>query len=549
MIKKIDSIVFSFIGVSLIYLVLSGIFIQYPGLYMDSVNPDYLAAYMVNANNISKWSYPDNYLDFLLTGNPQGLTLLNSLYGAATPAYIGLIIFKIMGFNIFTIRFVHVLYGYAIVFIMWKIIKKITNENDKLSFLFTVIFALDATFMFSSRTQFYLQLFPLITFLPAVYLLAIELQSIELGRVVNWKKIFISNILVGLSATGYFIFAIYYGGIFIYFVFKMLTKKINIIKLIKNVAIPFIIGYLPFLYAHLSIFLYSGFDGYIKQLKNLDSTYGISDSQSAHVIDTLIRFTDFAGGNWLIKYITGIGIGTIYAKVFIISFILGVIHFIYKVIKNKKDLVYDIKYYYLIILYLCFGFHLAAGFVIGGALSYQHYIMLLPIMYVTIFCNILFVIKEAGLYKLFEGREIIKRVLTAALVIIAMLNVNLGYIAINKTGGIGYYSDVINRIGGYACNFEDDSLLITPQWGYWMGISLLTGGEQEIWISTENERIIEQLNTRDDVNSCYILVDDKTDREIIKEVCDKTAFNNMDSQTSFKEKSNDNSIELYKMTR
>lgn len=562
MTTKIKEILFSNIGLVLIYIAISIIYIDLPGLYMDAVNPDYMAAHMIHPENIGAWIYPDNVISYMIHGEWYKDTILSSLYGAVTPAYIGLIFFKVFGFNIFTIRFVHILYGIIIIIFFNKLMDSIA-KSKKISFICTLIFILDPTFIFVWRTQYYLQLFPLITFLPGLKVIIDELYSCYKGKKINLRKIFLGNVLLGFSATGYFIYAFYFATIFCFFIYFCIKKRLKIRNLFYHVIFPFIIGYIPYIYAHISIFICQGFSGYMTNLKNINNSYGIVDGRDS-VLNVLVnifeRFSNFSGGNWLITYMTGIDIGEIWGKAFLIIFFICAIFFTIDLLNNiKNDKSDRITYIRLLlsVIYAIFIIHIFIGCMIGNSLGYQHYIMLLPLMFISIFGNFM-VFYERYREKVSNKKIVITSYLLIVIVIVSgCVKIVEGYRAINKTGGIGFYSDAINRAAYYTANMEENSVLICPQFGYWMGISLLTGGEKEIWFNTDTQEIINNLNSRGDIKKCYILIADNGydllnenfDNDLVENIINNTQYIYQENKVDFYEKGGNHIFKIVSLTK
>lgn len=76
----------------IIFLILSLMYIELPGVYMDAINPGYMALYMKNPTNVPIWCYSDNIVSkiiFHLCNHADiNMPIFNSLYGTCIPAYI-----------------------------------------------------------------------------------------------------------------------------------------------------------------------------------------------------------------------------------------------------------------------------------------------------------------------------------------------------------------------------------------------------------------------------------------------------------------------------
>lgn len=516
--KKICNIKIIFI----IIVVLNLQYINLPGLYMDAVNPDYVSVYIRNPTNVPMWGYTDNIISTIFLNKPYGYPILNSLYGMNYPAYILLFISYIFGNGIFTVRLLHILYSLGILFFCYFFMKKI-SDSEISALSCTFLLALNPSFLFSFRTQYYLQLFPHLFFIPGFLLMVNGIIEKEKRKI---KIIFLASILMGVAASSYFIFVGYYGALFLVFLVICILKKENL-RLVGNSILGFLLGYFPFLYAHFSILIQQGRDNYIKILKSLD-TYGISNGQK-NILDRLknniYQIGNLSGGNSISKLVTQREIGNEYRYCFNILFIfLFSISFLILFLKFKKykhKVLENKKWLALILLDFIFIVHFIMGLIIGTSLDYQHYIMLLPIMHMIIFLTIYTIYK-----RLFIGTKISDIFYFMGISVIgvfSIIQIEIIYKNINETRGGGMYSGVINDVGNYLENITTDSdIIICPQWGYWMGISIITNGEKIIWNDTSPEIIIQKIKSTMRNGKYYVILDNNTNLELIDLILKET---------------------------
>lgn len=180
-----------------------------PGIYMDAANPDYHAAYMMRGDvPAPAWMYRDNYLF-------MSFPLLNSLYGGNFIAYPAMAFFSALGYGIPQFRMYHVLIGIVLlVCLMWCLRKW---QVPKVVVAITAcVLAVDPTFLFAWRTQYYLQLVPLIFFFLALGLLAQWHSDATAGPRSN-ARYWWAGILLGFAAFCYFVFAFYAAAIILVF--------------------------------------------------------------------------------------------------------------------------------------------------------------------------------------------------------------------------------------------------------------------------------------------------------------------------------------------
>lgn len=478
------------LSVIAIYVIVSALHIGLPGLYFDSVNPDYLGVALAHENGyITKWLFNDNIFD-----KSYKFPILNSLYGIITPAYIALIFGKIFGFGIIFIRGLHIFYGTLIVLALFFMYSK-AIRNPYYTALATLIACMDPSFVFGFRTQGYLQYFPLISFLPGMYLFAEALYADLNRKSSNEHLLVLAGLLLGFSAAGYFVFAFYDAGISLFALVILLVH-------IKKVPIRYLffiggllIGYSPFLFGHFSLWHNSGTDGYIAMLKGLQTSYGVLDGQHDKLFERVQFFwswlstlsdgsieaglfdaqigpvTPGIDGGAPIRAIYGI-----YVVVFMLLASLG--GFIVTLVKQ------DLRWQFSgLILGFCLALlvaHFGLALLVGRPLGFQHYIMLLIPVYLggLIGVNIVLGCIDNPFFKY-------RNITAAMLVVVAFCahgnRIDQIYQQIRKTGGTGYYSDVVNNLGRYERTLPDDTILAFPQWGYWMGVVIITRGQYPVW--------------------------------------------------------------------
>lgn len=523
--KKNMNRIWSIWFVLILYGLISIIDIQYPGLYMDSVNPDYIALHINNLTSVPAWIYPDNIIETLITGESYHYPILNSLYGINIPAYIFLVFGKVFGYSLYSLRILHNIYGIIILYLFYRLVLNLTENNKNISLLSTILFGFNTTIVLIWRTQFYLQLFPLITFIPALIISFNEIKNIVNSKSYSIKKIFIANILFGISAAEYFVFAIYYISILILFFWVYLEGKIKLNNIFKNNIIPFILGYMPFIYAHISIILNIGINGWMNNLNAMKSAYNIGENQENRFFYVIQMLKKILSGNNISYTIFGENIyqftATLYFILFLISF-LGIAIYILYYKKKNEDI------YKLVCLEFICVLHFILGIVIGDSLGYQHYIMLFPI----IFCIIISFIKI--LIDKWTGKVLNKLIYMFCIFLIFTNSYGVlkQYKLLNDIKGINFYSNNINIVGEYINTLPNNSVIICPQWGYWMGISIITAGEKEIWNDMDVNEIVRKINLSNN-NNFYLLLSNDENKSIIDEITYKTNLNKTQNIINF----------------
>lgn len=496
------------------FVFMSLIFLDKPGLYMDAVNPDYMGLHVFNSDNVSVWAYSDNIIASLIEGNTQysHFPMLNSLYGTCFEMYTTMIWSVLFGYSVYAIRTLHILYSVIVLLALYKLLKYIL-EDEKKATIITAFFAIEPSFLFSSRTQYYIQLFPHVFFLFGLLLIVKAIEDSEKNR-----NIVLGAILLGLSASSYFVFAFYFAGISISYLIILIKKKRCWIKNECKLIGGFLIGYAPYIYAHLSIIMTQGVDGWINALKGLD-TYGISNGANTSIIERVLHIVqsleNIAGGNSIIQIMTGYTIGTTYGKIVALLYIVLAAVAIVLIIKNWERLEESKEILVLFFLVSILFSHIILALLVGNALGYQHFVMLLPIMYLT---GSLVIVREVDSRKMINKSTFTLEIVlfTIAFAFISLERIYEGYNIVNKTGGIGYYSETINELSYFLDGVvTDNDTIISPQWGYWMQIACITDGKKRIWNNQDQESLQWRIENNNMEGKYYIILDNNTDIDMV----------------------------------
>jgi hypothetical protein len=448
-----------------LYIVLGLRNLELPGLYMDAVNPDYLAVWLRrDAGLIPAWIFPDN----LLAPGYQ-FPLLNSLYGGSLAAYLYLIWGYIFGYGIVQVKLLHFTYGAVLVTLSYWIARRATGRSLP-AFLVAAIIALEPSILFAWRTQFYLQLLPLIFFIPSLVFL------ISVISYPSQKWIFISGVLMGFSAYCYFTY--FFFSIVAICIFLIFSRK-HTINCAPAILVGFLVGWSPFVFAHLSIAAQMGLTGYLETLRGLQGAYGVLDGQRQGIAGRMLSACEsilrLAGGMQieltLQQTLTSNGV----LRIILSSIYLGLLalQLIYLgwARNNKSDALYVLVSVCCTSVFAMFVF----GALIGKPLGFQHYIPVLILWIIGGVCSGLALITLVNV----AIRRVISIGLIVALGLQCLIGASLSYSLhriLATTGGIGNYSDAINRAAAVVNTFPRDTWLLFPQWGYWMGVVVATDG-------------------------------------------------------------------------
>lgn len=169
------------------------------------------------------------------------------------------------------------------------------------------LMALDPNFMFAWRTQYYLQLMPAIFLFTRIGLLGKHYSYAQAGKKAV-SFLWWGGVLFGFAAYCYFIYAIYAAIIAIIYSLTM-RRNVPLLTSFVPLAACIFTGWLPFLYAHVSIILNMGIDGYVQLIHQLLGAYNIVDHEQGGVFFRLQivceRIANLFGGTFMETFIMG----------------------------------------------------------------------------------------------------------------------------------------------------------------------------------------------------------------------------------------------------
>lgn len=452
-----------------------------PGLYMDSVNPDYMAAWLLRGNHhIPVWIFPDNYF-----AGTERYPLLNSLYGGNITAYLGLIFFKITGFGLVEVRVFHALLGVLMLVSLSWCLHKWKFPRFASSFALCLL-AIDPTFLFAWRSQYYLQLVPVIFMSIGLGLLGKHYQRIKLGFN-GYHRLFFGGIFLGFAAYSYFIFAFYSAVIVALYIIHC-RHHLSL----RNVVIPLVmgtaLGWFPYIYAHASLILITDFHAYQEMLRGLQTSYGVVDQNQGGFIDrfhiVVERFSYLVAGRALQINVFGNWMGSNLAVIlhWLILISGPVILVIYSIVRLIWQSESSVDWYekplwlFTKIMTTILIIHVIFGIIVGRPLGLQHYVMLLPVVYLMTAAAIVYLWQTVINLQRFLG--VTRGVMASLFIGMIATNFSLSWDVIDRlkqTGGARMYSDAINVAAAHIQTLNPETILLFPQWGYWMGVVTITG--------------------------------------------------------------------------
>lgn len=165
--------------------------IDLPGLYMDAVNPDYLAARVRHRElHNPVWTLPTKWFP-----------ILGNLYHGVQNYYVSLPVFAWLGPGVVAVRLGQALFGAVIVLLFQRLALRATG-SALVATLGALLLATDIAFLASFRTQFYIIVSGVAWLLGSLLLLRAADGEAEASN----RRLGLAGVCFGLAAYSYFVF-------------------------------------------------------------------------------------------------------------------------------------------------------------------------------------------------------------------------------------------------------------------------------------------------------------------------------------------------------
>ena len=440
----------------LLFLICGLRYIDFPGLYMDAVNPDYLAAHALHPAL-------DNPR-FLLPGNER-YTFLGSYYHGAQNYYVLRLFLAFWGSTVFTIRLAQMLFGCIIIASSVTLVSKLTR-SCALAMTTGFAAATDIAFIASFRDQNYIVLGGL-----AWLLVAVNLALPRDDRTDNtFKRLFFSGIFAGLSVYGYFANLFFLPALMLLVLHGVQNRSRGMLWWMAGLpigAILYFVGYFR---------MYRALGGLHGMISNLSTGIrALNPVQSETLFERISHIYSFAhmavsndencfmilggplGSHW--------GNAKFYLLTIAIMILLG-----WAVSEWVRKRLFD-NTVCVTLLPLSFA---AVALVFGGRLGAHHFSVLIVFVYITI-CILLY---RVLMLDPFQGKALAARraIAVVAIVLIGanLLQQSIFFKQLNETGGVFRSSNALTTMAQEAISDRGSALYDFPEWGFFTSFALLT---------------------------------------------------------------------------
>ncbi len=436
-----------------------------PGLYMDAVNPDYLAAIALNPGLTNPvWTLPT-----------QWFPILGSLYHGVQNYYVALPVFSVLGPSVVSARAAHGLFGAAIAILFYLIVVRATASRT-VGLLGSLVLVTDLAFQASFRTQFYIILSGVVWLFLCILLMSGSPRQHEpaVPNGLPYRRLSLAGMFFGLAFYSYFVFLFFLPALML-IAFQSRTKGrlVGLTWFITGLAV----GSLPYFAGYASAALaLQGLGPMLAWIRTTTHTLAPLSSDLGYLDAIRITFRHALlalnnGGNELMIFQKTLPVSGAAIK---ISLVLGlaVLGVARSLRTNPGGHGAILLPFYLILLPLIYLF---VASLLGSRLWVHHFVVLVPIAYLIAFIAF-------GRTKRLEI-PILRRaipvqfiMITVALVLIA-LNINHQRVFsshLEATGGVGKFSNAMTLLAETALSDPYETLHVFPDWGFSIPFALIT---------------------------------------------------------------------------
>jgi len=431
--------------VILVYALLGAQVIERPGLYMDEINPDYLAVRMVNPSvPTAAWIIPGNYFFDRFPLMDGGL------YHGSLHAYLAVPFYLIFGGTILSIRIGHMFLAILILIAAFTLLRAATLPT-KISTFALLLLATDPAFIFAFRTPADSTTFP-------ICLVMVGLSILISHR--SLRAHVVAGTTLGFAFWCYFTFVLFLPGVLVWIFMNRNGWRPAAALLVGSAigASPYAVGY-AFLFHDMGwqpavSWLRQAFDGL---------HVGTGQSYGARVGSVLQAAWSAVTSQWHREYFWGaqqVGYVQAAKATTLIAAPIAALPF------ARSD------FAAFRLLALATVSFLISATLFGGRMGGYHFNPLVPLLYVLAAMSVTILTNR------FSGASFASvAVATAsAVLVVNVVSTERVMIALKNRGAIGLYSDVISNYPKMALSRGDRTAHVFLDWGAMFQFIYLTEG-------------------------------------------------------------------------
>jgi hypothetical protein len=446
--------------VALLFFLCSLRSIGLPGLYMDEVNPDYLAARVLHpALHNPVFELPTRFFN-----------ILGNYYHGVQNYYLAIPVLSFLGSSVTSIRLAHVLFGLIIVACTTKIVSRLTRSGA-LALACGLATATDMAFIGSFRDQNYIVLGGFAWLMVALLLLLPGPRFEESDAGLSNRRVFVSGLFCGLAAYGYFVQLFFYPAMLLITLRQAASRKRAAVFWCLGVAAgvtPYALGYLSMYLAvgglhQLAQSIHSGLTTLQPlqegsgPLKNLTAVFGFANMAVTNHENEMMTLGASLHSTW--------GNAKFYLLIF--SILAALASLAVSLLRRRKDHL-DLMLVSLPLSYL------VVASIFGGRLGSHHFALLTPLTYLLL---ALLLGRLVSLTRKTENRRPGNMLIVSFTVLVVGANLvqqHQYFNELERTGGAGRSSNALTTMADQALSTGQHAVYAFPEWGFFMSFVLLT---------------------------------------------------------------------------
>ncbi len=451
-----------------------------PGLYMDAINPEYLAHWILNGSGSARWVLPGNALF------DRFPVFTGSVYHGSTQLYYALPFFLIFGIDLAAFRFVQFSIGAVIIALLVRFVSSGVRGRAGLvaGGLAGLLVALDPGFVLAMRTQAYSCIFPVSLIVGALVVLRLDVRPPP-----SVRRIVVAGALVGLAGFSYFIMFLFVPAIVLLIWWSYDARgRMARLRDIVWFGLGGVVGYVPFFAGVTLIGIELGGVGEaVEYLRNMSDELQVGAHDGglvARVMSTYRSLKWSINGGWVSRMTVRSAETTAGTLRFMVGVGLLVVGTCAASLLDRRDGARRL-------LYAMIG--LIASFVLGAIafgdrLQGHHFSVVVPFWGAALATSCA-VLGRVVRQRAMRAGDLVSGALSkAGRGALVTVGVTAGAIALSSvvaqthlrrdlrdTGGVGLYSDAITALGVRLDDGGSEVSVLTPDWGYLMPLEFLGG--------------------------------------------------------------------------
>jgi hypothetical protein len=464
--------------------------VELPGLYMDGVNPEYLAARVL---------HPDPH-NFAYLYPSATIPFLTGLYVGVQNYFFGVPFFALFGRSVTALRLFHGLIGAALVTLVFLAVRRATR-TPWIAGVAALALAADPALIGSLRTQFAIVLGGTVWVVAAlVVLFRPAEEGVSPSR---WREL-AAGALLSLSVYGYFVNG-FYGPALAWIAVRERSGTRERLRAVGNFAAGVVFGLLPYVAAYASWWMASrSFRAFVasvaRSVKSLEPYLPASMGERLTYVWQLTKIALTNQGNELMIFGTREDAAGVTLRLLLVAAVAAAGAIVWRWRLGTRNRAAE-----TLLLALSY---LAGAFVFGKRLWAHHLIPLLPLAYVAFgmgLSGLVAVLQRHVPGPAFAPERTGFRLrmpslpsAAAALVCMVVLSLSIAqqqrfYPRLDAMGGSGMCSDGSTLLAEAAIRERDGTVYVFPEWGFFIPFAFLTGNQVPYEIAVDAPRVREAL--------------------------------------------------------